>query len=65
MPSPFLALCVVLAAGGTVHYWPREAAFWTQDVWWESGIAREGMGMMIVTFALLAVAANMALTKRR
>lgn len=48
-----LALCVVLAIVGTVHYWPTEAGFWQREVWWESERAREGMGMMILTVFLL------------
>ena len=36
--------------------WPTEAGFWQREVWWNSELAREGMGMMIVTLALAVVA---------
>jgi hypothetical protein len=53
---PGVTLCLGLAVAGTFYFWPSEAGFWKRDVWWESETAREGMGMMIVTFGLAATA---------
>jgi hypothetical protein len=50
-----LGLSLAAAVAGSWWFWPREAGFWQQEVWWESEPAREGMGMMIVTVALLLV----------
>jgi hypothetical protein len=50
-----LGLSLAAAVAGTWWFWPREAGFWHQEVWWESETAREGMGMMVVTVALLLV----------
>ena len=49
----------------TVWYWPAEEGFWRQEVWWESETAREGMGIMIVTGALLVVALTTVMAKTR
>ena len=51
----FAALCatVLAAAVGTAYFWPDTPGWWRQDVWWEVETAREGMGMMVVTAALL------------
>lgn len=38
---------------GMVYFWPSTPRWWASDVWWETETAREGMGMMIVTLALL------------
>lgn len=61
---PAVLLCLALAFAGTIYYWPKEADFWTRDIWWESETAREGMGMMIVTLGL-AVAALAAWKAKR
>jgi hypothetical protein len=58
----FVATCMG-AVYGLIHYWPADAQWWMQDVWWEVEAAREGMGMMIVT-AALAVAAGAAMLRR-
>ena len=50
-----LVLTTVAAAAGTVRYWPSVPGWWQKDVWWNEETAREGMGMMIVTVALLVV----------
>ncbi|MEM9029805.1 MAG: transmembrane 220 family protein [Pseudomonadota bacterium] len=50
-----LGLAAFGAAAGTVYYWPKEVAFWRQDVWWNSETAREGMGMMIILAGLLLI----------
>ncbi|MEE8454867.1 MAG: transmembrane 220 family protein [Limibaculum sp.] len=47
------ALCLVASIGGVYYYWPTTPSWWMQDVWWQTETAREGMGMMIVTTALL------------
>ena len=60
-----LTLCIGAAIFGTVWFWPSESAFWRQDVWWESETAREGMGCMIVTAALLLAALSGFLSTRR
>lgn len=51
-----LLVLLVLAIAGTAYYWPTTPDFWRQDVWWNTETAREGMGMMIVTVALLIMA---------
>ncbi len=55
--SPRVALvftvCLVASFGGVYYYWPTTSDWWMKDVWWETETAREGMGMMIVTAALL------------
>ena len=62
-----LAASVVAALALTVWYWPSAAGFWHEEVW-QMGMAdpqaaqiaeesREGMGMMIATLVLVAVAA--------
>lgn len=60
-----LGLCLAAAAFATVWYWPTEEGFWRQDVWWESETAREGMGVMIVTAALIVVAVTGARARTR
>jgi hypothetical protein len=55
-----IACCTLLAVIGTVLLWPREEFFWQQAIWWQSEVAREGVGMMIVTIALLTLAAGVA-----
>lgn len=62
---PGIMLCLALAVAGTVHYWPSEPGFWEREVWWESETAREGMGMMIVTFGLAAMALAALKARRR
>lgn len=39
----------------TVMLWPLERGWWRADVWWSSEAAREGMGLILMTLALLAV----------
>lgn len=47
-PGRVLVIGVLVTLGlGTVLFWPEQAAFWTQAVWWEEETAREGLGMMI------------------
>lgn len=53
-----ISLGAVLGVIGTIIFWPREEFFWRQSVWWQSEVAREGMGMMIVTTTLLILAAG-------
>ncbi len=47
------ALFLAASFGGVYYYWPTTPDWWVKDVWWETETAREGMGMMIVTVALL------------
>ena len=56
LPTLGLSLCLVISIVGTVILWPAEAGFWQREVWWNSELAREGMGMMVVTVALAIVA---------
>jgi hypothetical protein len=53
-----LAACVIVAVLGTAYMWPTAPGWWRQEVWWENELAREGMGLMIVTIALLTVVAS-------
>lgn len=48
--------CLALSLVATVANWPQEAGFWRKDVWWQSELAREGMGLMIVTVCLALAA---------
>ena len=50
-----LVLTTAAAVAGTAYFWPRMPGWWRKDVWWEEEVAREGMGMMIVTVVLLVV----------
>ena len=63
--SMALALCVIAAVIGTAYWWPTDPGWWRQEVWWESEPAREGMGLMIITIALLAVALTWWLGQRK
>ena len=47
------ALFLAASFGGVYYYWPATPDWWMQEVWWQTETAREGMGMMIVTAALL------------
>ena len=51
-----LGLSVAAAIAGVFYYWPQTPGWWTQDVWWETETAREGMGMMIALVAVLVAA---------
>ncbi len=53
-----LYLCLAAAAGGTFYAWPTTEGWWLKEVWWEDEMAREGMGLMIVTLSLFVVAAS-------
>lgn len=53
VPTLLLALSIVVSIGLMVYYWPTSPGWWKQEIWWEVESAREGMGMMIVTFVLL------------
>ena len=57
-----LLVCIIAGVVGTLWFWPTEEGFWRSEVWWESETAREGMGFMIVTIALLVVAFSARLT---
>jgi prepilin signal peptidase PulO-like enzyme (type II secretory pathway) len=48
-----LTVCLLAAVVAVVYYWPTVPQWWSQSVWWEEEVAREGMGVMIVTVALL------------
>ena len=60
-----LIVLLVLSVAGMVYYWPTTPEFWRQDVWWNTETAREGMGMMIVTIALLLMALPLAFRRGR
>ena len=51
-----LVVCIVAGGVGTLWLWPTEEGFWQREVWWQSETAREGMGVMIVTLALVVIA---------
>lgn len=48
-----LTASLILAVIGVAWYWPKTPGWWRQDVWWTTETAREGMGIMIVAFALM------------
>ncbi len=55
LPTAGLVLCTGMAFVGTAYMWPTTPGWWRQDVWWNNELAREGMGLMAVTFVLLVV----------
>ncbi len=46
---------LALSALGVVYFWPLVPSFWRKSVWIDVEIAREGMGMMIVSIVLATV----------
>lgn len=48
-----LLFCIFAAIAGTVYYWPTTPGWWQQEIWWNVETAREGIGMMIVSFVLI------------
>ena len=59
-----LAASLAAAIGGTLAWWPPDSGWWRQEVWWQSELAREGMGLMVVTLVLLLVALTAWLRRR-
>ncbi len=55
LPTAGLALCTAAGFVGTAYMWPTTPDWWRQDVWWNNELAREGMGLMVVTLVLLIV----------
>ena len=47
------AAAVLASLAGMVWFWPSASRWWASEVWWEIETAREGMGMMVLTAALL------------
>jgi hypothetical protein len=61
----FLCLASLASAVlGMILLWPDTPRWWMEEVWWVTETAREGMGLMILTAAMLAAAAA-ALSPRR
>ena len=60
-----LGLCLLTALAGVAYWWPADAGWWRQEVWWQSETAREGMGLMVVTLVLLVVGLSRWLAQRR
>jgi hypothetical protein len=54
-----LGVCLALALAGTIYLWPTEPS-----TWWDAEEVREGMGLMIVTTALLVVALTLWRSRR-
>jgi len=50
-----LSACLLAGLVLVVVLWPPAEDWWRTDVWWESEASREGMGLMLVAGALLAV----------
>jgi len=48
-------LCLIAAVAGTVYYWPTGTDWWAKEVIWDNEMVREGLGMAIVTAALVSV----------
>ncbi len=65
LPAAGLALCLVAAVLGTAYMWPTVRRWWRQEVWWDNELVREGMGLMIVTLALLVVLVTWWRTRTR
>lgn len=64
LPMVALSVCLIAALGALLFYWPDVPGWWRKDVWWEVETAREGMGVMVGTLALL-LALGSALHARR
>ncbi len=65
--SPVFLLYGLSLAGavfGVYWFWPTTPNWWTQEVWWNTETAREGMGIMIFTASLCA-AGLVAMRARR
>ena len=60
-----LGFCLLAALAGVAHWWPTDAGWWRQAVWWESETAREGMGLMAVAVVLAVVALTRWLGRRK
>lgn len=58
-------LCLLAALAATLYYWPTTPDWWKTSVWWEEETAREGMGAMVVLFALLVVGYTAWRARRR
>jgi hypothetical protein len=63
-------VCFALSLAGGYYYWPDTPEWWSPKVWSDAAvmsdgteIAREGMGMMIVAFAMLI--AGLTVLRRR
>lgn len=54
-----LGVCLALALAGTIYLWPAEPS-----TWWDMEEVREGMGLMMVTTALLIVALTLWRSRR-
>lgn len=65
VPRLGLIATTILAVVGVGYYWPKDARWWRQDVWWESELAREGMGIMIVAAVVIVVMVGSLLAGRR
>lgn len=65
MPSLGLLACLALSVIGMIYFWPQDPGWWRQDVWWEREPAREGMGVMIVTLALVVASLTWSIAGRR
>ena len=52
-------LCLLGFVAGTIYEWPPSLADW-----WENELVREGLGMILATIALLAVAYSLWRTRR-
>jgi hypothetical protein len=54
-----LGACLILALAGMIYMWPAEFS-----TWWDVEEVREGMGLMIVTIALLVAALTLWRSRR-
>lgn len=50
-----LSVSAIAVVALAIVYWPPVAGWWHEDVWWESEVAREGMGLMIASIILIVV----------
>lgn len=61
--QPLLAafgVTLLAMAGGAIYYWPQSIADW-----WDNELVREGLGLIIATVALLAVACTVWRVRRQ
>ena len=65
MVQAALWFSLALSAYGVVYFWPLVPGFWRKSVWIDIEIAREGMGMMIVSIVLATVLHTAMKTRKK
>lgn len=55
LSKALLLISILLSIAGVIYFWPTTPHWWASEVWYSTETAREGMGMMIVTIALIVI----------